>query len=254
MCARNFLLLFLSCLTVTMLSAQEPEDDAPQVDPAHLPGLPPAKEGDIQCRCITTFMLGNRETYFFKIGSTYHEVELVSEGISQTFPVSGSTTFTLYKKAPPTKELPDEEKSLYVPVVQQELKGGGKDFFIILSRKDDKSPMKTRAINISKANCPADSIHLYNFSPLALGMEIEDSKGVLEPYKNFRYPFGNAASRNTYTTAKIVMRYKGEDKVMASTRLRLVPGRRMILFCFPSESRASLGATPLRMITYQDKP
>lgn len=252
MLPRNIFLLFLSCLTLTMLSAQEPDDEMP-IDHSEIPGLPPAEEEDLLCRCVTTFLPEKNDIYYFKIGKDYHQVELIGEGITTPFPVRGTKTFSLYKKAPADKDAAGKDLPPYLPIVQQALEGGGKDFIVVLGRKDNKSPLKSRLINISKANCPADSIHLYNESPATLGMQIEEEKATLEPYKNFRYSF-SGSTRDSYTTAKIVMRYKGENKIMASRRLRLVPGRRMILICFPSENRAKIGSTPLRMITYQDKP
>lgn len=252
MLPRNLLVIFFSCLTLTTLTAQESGDDGP-IDPLELPGLPAAEEGDIECRCVSTFQPGKNDVYYFKIDGIYHQVSLVGEAISPPFPVRGSTTFTLYKKNPAAKDSSEKEQPLYIPAVQQVLKGGGNEFIIVLSRKDGKSPLKSRSINISKANCPADNVHLYNESPVALGLQINESEATVQAFKNFRYNFSNT-TRDTYTSAKIVMRYQGEKKIMASKRLRLVPGRRMILICFPSKSRVALGATPLHLVTYQDKP
>lgn len=168
--------------------------------------------------------------------------------MSLPFPVRESTTFTLYKKTPEGKDAPP-----YVPVVQQALQGGGKKFLVILSRKDDKSPIKGKAYNISKTQRPANNIYLFNESPVAIGIQVNKTQGVVKPFKKYKYAYPNA-SRNTYTSANIIMRYKGEKRIMASKRLRLIPNRRIILVCFLSKSRANLGATPLRMITYQDMP
>lgn len=249
---RPILVLFLSCLTISTLSAQGPDNNAP-IDPAHIPGLPAAKEGDIMCRCISTFLLKKGEVFYFKIGKSFHMVDLVGEGFSQPFPVRGSTAFRLYKKTPADIKPADKDRPPYVPVIQQALKGDGNNFIIVLSRKDAKSPLKSKAFNINKTRFPANNIYLFNESPVALGLQVNTSQGVVQAYKHFNYSYSNT-TRDTYTSAKIIMRYKGEKKIMASKRLRLVPGRRMILVCFPSKSRAKLGATPLRMVTYQDKP
>ncbi|BDS07798.1 hypothetical protein NT6N_28380 [Oceaniferula spumae] len=247
MLPRKITALLLLALTTASLSAQNPPAQKP-VNPDQLPGLPSPKENDIMCRCVSTFLPGKNETFFFKIDDTYHEVSLTGEGMSLPFPVRGSTTFTLYKKTPAGEDAPP-----YTPVVEQALSGDGKDFLVFLSRKNDKAPMKSKSVNLNTSSYPANNIYLFNESPAALGLQVNTSKAVVKPFESFNYKFQNT-DRDTYTSAKIVMRYKGENKVMASKRLRLVPGRRIILVAFPSKARTQLGATPLRLIITQDQP
>lgn len=246
MIKRTFISLILAGLTLPSLSAQEPAGNA--VDPSHFPGLPPAEPEDILCRCVSTFLLKKNEVFYFKMGTTFHEVNLVGEGVSLPFPVRGSTTFALYKKVPA-----GEDKTEYKAVVEQVLEGAGKEHLVILKRKNDQSPLKSYSYNLSKSEFPANSIYFFNESPAPLGLQVNTTKTVVQPFKRYTYNYQNT-SRDTYTSAKVIMRYKGENKIMASKRLRLVPGRRIILIAFPSKSRAKLGSTPLGMIIHQDKP
>ncbi|MCP5537059.1 MAG: hypothetical protein H7A51_12640 [Akkermansiaceae bacterium] len=241
------LALLIACLSLPLLSSQSQGQAAPD-DPATLPGLPPAKDGDLLCRCISTFLPGKNEIFYFKMDNTYHKVALTGEGISLPFPVRGTSTFTLY-----TKTVSEEDKVVYTPVVEQALKGSGGKYIVIISRPKDKTTLKAKTFNINTANYPANHVYLFNESPVSLGLQVNDTKAVVKPFETYKYSYQNAG-RDTYTSAKIVMGYKGESKVMASKRLRLVPGRRMILVCFPSKTRTQMGATPLGMVLYQDKP
>ncbi|MFK7849444.1 MAG: hypothetical protein AB8D78_00575 [Akkermansiaceae bacterium] len=173
----------------------------------------------------------------------------MSEGMSMPFPVRNSTTFILYKHVPNG----EEGSPQYLPVVEQPLKGGGKKFLIVLSRKNETSAMKSKSINISKAQRPANKIYVLNESSVPIGLQVDETKAVIKANKQYQYEFPNA-SRNAYTSANIIVRYKGEMRVMASKRLRLIPKRRIFLICFLSKARANLGATPLRMVSYQDMP
>lgn len=237
---RTLIPLVALCLSVPSLLGQPPANK--------LPLLPEAKPEDILCKCVTTFQIKKEDVFFFKVGEKYFEVALAGEAISQTFPVRGSTTFALYKEV-----TDDEDKTTYIPVVQQALTGLGKSHLITLKRKDDNSPITSTSQSLSTSELPANSIHFFNNSPAPLGVQINTTKTVVKPYTKYTYPFKNT-TRDTYTSAKVVMRYKGENKIMSSKRLRLVPGRRVILVAFPSRTRAKLGSTPLRMLVLQDAP
>lgn len=234
--------LLFTLLLLPQVSAQDPERIADLYE------LPPPEEGDLLCRCISTFSPEESETFYFKIGKKYHEVALVGEGISMPFPVRGSSTFILYSKA-----LTEEGKVAYIPIVEQALKGDGKNHIIILSRQENQTSLNAKAYNINTKNYPANSAYIFNETGLRLGVRVDDTNAVVEPYDSHTHKFKNV-SRDTYTSAKIAIAYKGEAKIMASKRLRLIPGRRVMMICFPSRDRVEMGATPLRVITLQDMP
>ncbi|MBK1831724.1 hypothetical protein JIN77_13390 [Verrucomicrobiaceae bacterium R5-34] len=217
-------------------------------DPNQLPPLPTPQAEDLVCKCVTTFQLKKDDVFFLKVGENYYQIELYGETVSQPLPVRGARTFTLYK------QVTDEEgKVTYKPAVQQALSGTGKSHLVILKRKDAKSPITSAGLNLSSSSMPANNIYFYNESTAPLGLQVNTTKTVVQPFSKFTYPFVNT-TRNTYTSAKVIMRYKGENKIMSSKRLRLVPGRRIILIAFPSVARAKLGSTPLRMLAIQDMP
>ena len=243
MFTKTIIALLLSYLSIAALSAQ----NAP-VDPSRLPDLPPAKEGDLLCRCVSTFLPDKNKVLYFKVDGTYFKIALTGEGISMPFPVRGTTTFTLYAKS-----VSEEDKVVYTPVVEQELKGSGGNFLIIINRAKNKTTLQAKTFNLNTSNYPANKIYLFNESPVSLGLQVNDTKAVVKPFQAYTHSYQNAG-RNTYTSAKIVMGYKGETKVMSSKRLRLIPGRRIIMVCFPSKTRAKMGSTPLGVVTIQDKP
>ncbi|MGJ8652436.1 MAG: hypothetical protein ACSHX8_04120 [Opitutaceae bacterium] len=239
---QNIIALLFACLLLPQISAQSAEELN------NLHDLPPAEEGDLLCRCISTFLPKKDETYYFKLDNTYHEVALVGEGISMPFPVRKSNTFTLYSQG-----LSEEGAIIYIPVVQQTLDGSGGNYLIILSRQDNGTSLSAKTYNINTQKFPADSLHLLNQTEIRLGAQVDKVNAVVEPFDVYTHKFKDV-SRDTYTSAKIAISYKGEAKVMSSKRLRLVPGRRFIMVCFPSKARAAMGATPLRVITLQDMP
>lgn len=247
MLTRIIITLFVTCLSLPSLSAQDQGQNGP-VDPSRLPDLPPAKEGDLLCRCISTFLPKKGEIFYFKMENTYHKVALTGEGISMPFPVRGTTTFILYSKS-----ISEEDKIVYTPVVEQALKGLGGNYLIILSRPKNKKSMQAKTFNINTSNYPANNIHLFNETPAVLGLQVNKSRAVVKPFEAYTHSYNNAG-RNTYTSAKIMMNYTGEGKIMSSKRLRLIPGRRIMMVCFPSKTRTKMGATPLGVVTLQDKP
>jgi len=242
-CSKFLYALFLtSCLGINSLLGQAEKE----IDHNKLPPLPLAGVDDAICRCVTTFTPSKAETFYLKIGKNFHVAPLIGEGISTDLPIKGVRKFSLYKK------VIKEGEETHIPVVEAPLEGAGKSFLVILDQKKNKS-IQAQVHNLSTTQFPANQIHFFNRSPAALGLQINTSKAVVAPFKSYNYPFENT-NRNTYTSAKMVMRYKGETRVMASKRLRLVPGRRIFLICFPSAARVSLGATPLRVISHQDMP
>ncbi|MEN8663043.1 MAG: hypothetical protein ABF330_11190 [Lentimonas sp.] len=188
------------------------------------------------------------ETFYFKIDDDYREVALVGEGISMAFPVRGTNTFTLYSKG-----LSDEGEVIYIPVVQQLLEGAGGNYLTILSRPKDSQSLQAKTYNLNADKYPVNSLHLFNESGISLGVQVDKVNAVVKPFESHTHKFKDV-SRDTYTSAKIAIAYKGEAKIMSSKRLRLLPGRRVIMVCFPSINRAKMGATPLRVITLQDMP
>ncbi|MDP4611944.1 MAG: hypothetical protein NWT02_12210 [Opitutales bacterium] len=242
MLKQNFIVLFITCLSLLQISAQ---DQARQDD---LYSLPPAQEGDLLCRCVSTFQLQKSETFYFKLDGTYHEVALTSEGISMTFPVRKTNIFTLYSKG-----LSEEGKVVYIPVVEQMLDGPGVDHLVILSRTPNSKTMVSTAHNLHTDIYPANALHLFNQTPLSLGVQVDNVNALVKPLELYTHKFKNV-DRNAYTSAKIAIAYKGEAKIMSSKRLRLLPGRRVIMICFPSKARSDMGATPLRVLTLQDMP
>lgn len=243
--AQGLSLLLFCSLSLPALSQV---DDAPPADPEEeRPALPGIIEGDILCRCVCTFQTKPGETYFLKLKDDYQEIFLAGESLSQAIPVRGSRKFSLYKKSED-----EESETGYVPVLEQALEGVGSNYLLILGRTEE-GEFKSKAINLSSSAYPADQIYIINHTPATLGAQVNTTQAVIKPYTEYRYGYRDAG-RDTYTSAKIVMQYKGETKIMASKRLRLVPGRRMILVCFPSEERAAMDATPLRMVLMQDKP
>lgn len=242
MLKQNFIVLFITCLSLLQISAQDKErqDD--------LYSLPPAQEGDLLCRCVSTFLPQKSETFYFKIDGTYREVALTGEGISMTFPVRKTNIFTLYSKG-----VSEEGDVAYIPVVQQVLDGPGVNHLIILSRPTNSKALESVAYSLHTDNYPANSLHLLNQTPLSLGVQIDKVNSWVKPLEFYTHKFENV-DRNTYTSAKIAIAYKGEAKIMSSKRLRLLPGRRVIMICFPSKARADMGSTPLRVLTLQDMP
>lgn len=242
MLKKNLFGLLIALLSLSQLSAQDHERLSELYD------FPPAQEGDLLCRCISTFLTKANETFYFKVDGTYHEVALSGESISMPFPVRGQSTFTLYSKI-----INEEGKTVYLPVVEQVLNGSGTNFLIILSRSNDSAIMAGKTYNLNTDNYPANGIYMFNETPLSLGVQVEKVNAVIKPFESYTYDFKDVG-RNTYTSAKIAIAYKGKAKIMASKRLRLVPGRRVIMVCFPSQSRAEMGSTPMRVITLQDMP
>lgn len=242
MLKQNIIAFLLLCLLLPNLSAQSKEEME------DLYNLPPAEDGDLLCRCISTFLPTKEDNFYFKIDDTYHEVALVGEGISMTFPVRDTSAFTLYSKI-----LSEEGKLIYVPIVQQALEGSGNNFIIILSRPQNSSDIQSDSYNINAEKFPVNNLYLFNQTNLRLGVRVDETNAIVDPYDSHTHEFQDV-SRDTYTSAKIAIAYKGEAKIMASKRLRLVPGRRVMMFCFPSKTRAEMGATPLRVITLQDMP
>jgi len=238
-----YALCLLTCLGICQLYSQENQD----TDPNKLPPLPLPREKDAVCRCVTTFPLEKNKFFYIKIGESFHIAPLRDEGISIDIPIIGPRKLTLYQL-----EVSEEGNETYIPAVEVPLEGVGKRFLIVLNKQKDKS-ISGLAYNLNTNNFPSSNIYVFNQTPTLLGLQINEAMSVVRPYKDFTYKFPNS-NRNSYTSARIIMKYNGENKVMASKRLRLVPGRRIILVCFPSRERVSLGATPLRMITYQDKP
>lgn len=247
MIKHTILALIICSISVSVVSAQ---DNKPTkiLNPSQLPDLPPAKKGDLICRCITTFLPNKTDIFYLKIDKKFHQILLDGESISMPMPVRGTTTFTLYAEA-----VSEEDKVSYVPVVTQPLKGAGNDHLIILSRPNKKTAIKSKSYNISTSNYPVDSIHLFNETPAPLGLQVNSSKATVKPHQTHTYTYRNAG-RDTYTSAKVLMAYKGEPKMMSSKRLRLIPGRRTIMVCFPSKKRLKLGATGLGVITIRDMP
>ncbi|MGJ8650217.1 MAG: hypothetical protein ACSHX4_07650 [Opitutaceae bacterium] len=242
MLKQNFIVLFITCLSLIQISAQDQERQDELYD------LPPAQEGDLLCRCVSTFLPQEAETFYFKIGGKYHEVALAGEGISMTFPVRKTNIFTLYSKG-----VSDEGNVIYIPVVEQVLNGAGLDHLIILGRTANSKTLQSAAYNLHTDNFPANALHLFNQTPLSLGVQVDKVNSWVEPLSLYTHKFKNV-DRNTYTSAKIAIAYKGEAKIMSSKRLRLLPGRRVIMICFPSKARADMGATPLRVLTLEDMP
>lgn len=239
---QNLIVLIIACLALPQISALAQEQQSDLYD------LPPAQEGDLMCRCISTFLPNQKETYYFKIDDTYHEVALIGEGVSIPFPVRGSTTFTLYSKG-----VNEEGVEVYIPVVEQALEGVGGNYLIMLSRSNNNAALQAKTYNISRDSYPANSFYLFNESAISLAVQVNKINAMVEPFASHEHHFKDVG-RDTYTSAKIAIAYKGEVKVMASKRLRIIPGRRVIMVCFPSRSRAKMGATPLRVITLQDMP
>jgi len=236
------LTLLAASMLLPRISAQSQEDLERLYD------LPLAKDGDLLCRCISTFLPKKDETFFFKFEDEYHEVALVGEGISNIFPVRKDNTFTLY-----TRTYSEEGELIYLPVVEESLEGNGKDYIIVLNRLEGTTSIQAKTYNINTEDYSPNSLHLFNETGLKLGARVDDTNAVVAPFESHTHKFNNV-SRNTYTSAKIAIAYKGEAKIMASKRLRLVPGRRFMMFCFPSRTRAEAGATPLKVITLQDMP
>lgn len=238
-----YILFLVTILGSSSLFAQAAE----KINPDELPALPLPEGNDAVCRCVTTFMPDKNKFYYLKIGSAYHVAPLNGENISIDLPVRGERKFVLFEKT-----TTEDGSEAYLPAVTVPLEGTGKRFLVVL-RKPKGKPITGIAHNLSTASFPASQIYLLNESSATLGLQINTSKATVQPFKKFNYNFRNT-DRNTYTSAKIVMRYQGENKIMASKRLRLVPGRRIILVCFASQSRVALGSTPLRMVSYQDMP
>lgn len=239
---QNLITSVIACLSFLQIFAQDQEHLSDLYD------FPPSQEGDLLCRCISTFLPQKGETFYFKIDDTYHEVALVGEGISMPFPVRGTSIFTLYSKS-----FSEEGELIYIPVIEEALEGAGRDYLIILSRSQNQISLDAKAYNINTGNYPANSLHLLNQTELSLGVQVDKINAVVKPFTLHTHKF-KSVSRDTYTSAKIAIAYKGEAKIMSSKRLRLVPGRRVIMVCFPSRTRAEMGATPLRVITLQDMP
>ena len=237
---RTIKLLLISTIFITTATAQE-------YDFTKLEDLPSFKEGDISCRAICTFTPAAGELYYVKIGSKYYVTPLIGEDLAQPFPVRGSRTLTLYKKS--ENEAGEE---IYIPTLTNTLKGSGKEYLIILSKFENK-PMTSRVISLSKTSLPANNVHLFNYSPVALGIQVEKDQYVAQINERISHNF-KAPGRSSYTSAKVLMRYEGENKIMGGKRLRLLPGRRIIFVCFASASRAKMGSTPLGIVTIKDMP
>lgn len=237
-----FIVLLIVCLSLPQISAQDEEYLSDLYD------LPPAQDGDLLCRCISTFLPKEKETFYYKIDGNYHEVALTGEGISMAFPVRGNSVFTLYSKI-----ITEQGKPAYVPVVNQALDGVGANFLIILSRAAGSVAMEAKTHNLSADNYPANNIYLFNETPLSLGVKVDKDTSVIRPFESYTYEF-NDLEGDRYASAKIAIAYNGKAKIMASKRMRLIPGRRVMMICFPSEARAEMGVTPMRVVTLQDMP
>ncbi|MGJ8657034.1 MAG: hypothetical protein ACSHX6_11345 [Akkermansiaceae bacterium] len=209
--------------------------------------LPSFKEGDLTCKVICTFSPNADELYYVKIDSKYYATPLKDEGISPAIPVRGGRSFNLYKKT-----INEEGTEIHVPVIEAALTGSGSDYLVILSQLENK-PMTSRVYGLGAISLGANQVHLFNFSPVALGIQVEEDKYVAQVNERISHNF-KAAGRNSYTSATVVMRYQGENKIMGSKRIRLIPGRRVIFVCFASTKRAKMGSTPLGMVTIQDMP
>lgn len=196
---------------------------------------------------ITSFTPRADEVFYLKDGQNYTEVPLVAENMSRPVRLPSSRLLRLYQKI-----LNDDGLEVYVPVIEQPLKAPGGKYMILLNQQNDNA-YHARVYNLSNNDFPTNQISILNGTPAVLGLSINEAVIIVKANEIKHYDL-TEADRNTYTSAKVVMRYKGKNKVMASKRLRLIPGRRVILFCIPSRSRVEMGATPLRMITYQDKP
>ena len=183
----------------------------------------------------------------YKRLAEYYAAPLQGEGISQAIPIRGTKKFSLYKK---TKN--EEGEEIFKPTLEATLTGAAKEYLIVLSRKKNQ-PIKAIVHSLALSNLSANKVHLFNYSPVDLGIDVEDEQYVVKQNKRMSHGF-KVGDRNKYTSAKVVMRYKDEIKVMASKRLRLIPGRRIIFICFDSAKRTKLGSTPLGMVTIQDKP
>lgn len=210
---------------------------------------PPAEEelGGLSARFVTSFTPGNDEIFYLKDGQDYTEMLLAAENISRPIPLPGSRLLILYQKT-----LNEEGLEVYVPVIEKILKGSGMTYLILLNRTKD-SAYHARVYGLTQRDFPIDQISIINGTPATLGLSVNEAAIVVKANETQHYDL-TEADRHTYTSAKVLMRYKGKSKVMASKRLRLIPGRRVILICIPSRGRAEMGATPLRMITYQDMP
>ncbi|MGJ8643712.1 MAG: hypothetical protein ACSHX9_09915 [Luteolibacter sp.] len=237
------LLLFFTLIPPAM--SQDEGAPATKGDNLALPGI---IEGDTLCRVVCTFQTKPGETYYLKLKDKYQEIFLAGESLSQAIPVRGARKFSLYRKA----EDEEESETGYMPILEQALEGVGSNYLLILGRSKE-GVIQSKAINLNSSIYPADHIYVINHTSATLGAQINTTQAVIDPFKEIRYGYRDAG-RDTYTSAKIVMQYEGETKIMASKRLRLVPGRRMILICFPSEERVAMDATPLRMVLMQDKP
>lgn len=240
---KRYLITLILCFSFLHLTSGQSRKEVED-----LYDIPAAQEGDLLCRCISTFIPEKNETFFFKIGEEYHEVALVPEGISIIFPVRKTNVFKLY-----SKNRSEEGAPIYFPVVEQALEGKGKDYILILSRSQNSSPINSVAYNINIHDYPTNGLYVFNQTGLNLGLRVDDTNAVIEPFGTHIHDFRDV-SRDIYTSAKIAIAYNGKPKVMASKRLRLVPGRRFMMFCFPSKKRAEMGATPLRVLTLQDMP
>ncbi|MDP4625542.1 MAG: hypothetical protein NWT08_10450 [Akkermansiaceae bacterium] len=240
--------LALFCLFAFVpLPAMAQDDTPPPVDEEERPEVPRVEEGDLRCRYVSTFKPDPKKPFFLKVDGAYQEFPVIGESLSQDFPIGASRMFELFNLI--ENEEGEEE---YVQVVKQALTGAG-DNFLILLRKKEGGAIASKALNLNSSNYPADHIFILNETPATLGAQIDTSQLIVKPLSEVRYGYRNAG-RDSYTSAKIVMQYKGETKIMASKRLRLIPGRRAIFICFPSEERTSMGATPLRMVALQDMP
>jgi len=150
------------------------------------------------------------------------------------------------------EENSDETKETYQPVLNSQLIGSEKNYMLILF-KDKKGTLSSRTQNLSRTKLPANKVHLFNYTHLNLGVEIGDDKYIAKKQQLITHNC-KTVGRNNYASAKVITRHNGENQTMASKRLRLIPGRRVIFVCLVSPERAKLGSTPLNMITIQDKP
>ena len=239
------ILSFLTASTILALSANTLS--AQKSDFTRLEGLPPLEEGDLTCRVISTYKPTNDKLYYVSIGSKFYVAPIISETLSQAIPIRGKRIFTLYQKIEN-----EEGEEIQTPVVTAELKGSGSNFLVILS-KNQEEPISSKVVDLAPSKLAANKVHLINLSPVALGMQVEDTQHIAQLGQRVSHNFKTAA-RNSYTSAQVIMRYQGENKIMGSKRLRLIPGRRVIIVCFASAKRAKMGATPLGMVTIQDIP
>lgn len=221
------LAITITCLS-SSLSAQEE--------------LPEILENDITCECITTFTLKRNEIFYLKVGEKYYQAPLRSENSSAKMPLRGTKQFKLYKK-----EKTEEDEVVYEPILETALTGTGKEHLVII-RRQKKEGYSATSHSLSLSNFPADRIHVLNETPVPLGFKFDEFKMPIKARQHITYKY--KPGRLNYASASIHAQYNGKLKSMGFRRLRLIPGKRFIFICVPSEERKKMGSTPIRMISY----